>query len=128
MRFFFSKKNRRDFERQLEKVWAALPERGPCVCELAGYRPDMKDGIRKYYFDFVLGPYCEDQGMGKVDAHETFKERLSELYGNEDGTEYHVFGNESNLTQQQKEDFVRDVRSILVHECGITTEAWRCVD
>lgn len=111
----------------VEETIGKMPRR-KCICTMSGFDEHLEGSIREYYFGFVLEAFCAEHGMGKIEAHEEFKKILAELYGPEDGGDYHVFGYDSDLSQKKKEDFVRDVRSIMVHQCGIPTEAWKGVD
>jgi len=111
----------------IPEQFANLPMR-KCICILEPWNEYLHNSLREYYFGFVLEPYCEDQGMGKIEAHEQFKDQLRELYGPEDGSDYHVFGHSSELSQRRREEFVRDIRSILFHQLNIPTEAWKDSD
>lgn len=132
MKFYFHKSNRKDFNRQVEKLWADLPDRGGCVCEIQGHRQAMPDSIREYYFKFVIEPIEKQYGHSKEDLHDYFKARFGIFFVDPNETyfpeDFHVFGRLSELTEDRKEDFIRQVRSFALHWLNITTEPWRGIE
>jgi hypothetical protein len=132
MRFYFHKTNRTDFDRQVDRYWSSLPDHGGCVCEISGHRQAMPDSIREYYFKFVIEPIEFQYGDSKKDLHNYFKGAFGGFFtdpGAEDFPEcFHVFGNLSVLTEEQKESFVRQVRDFAFHDLGIQTEPWRGIE
>jgi hypothetical protein len=70
MRFYFSKTNRVEFDRQIDRIWSQLPDRGPCVADIDAHRRAMPDSIREYYFGYVLGPIGKETGEDKNSLHE----------------------------------------------------------
>ena len=132
MRFYFHKTNRAEFDRQVDRIWSQLPDRGPCVADIDSHRRAMPDSIREYYFGFVIGPISNQTGEDKERLHDYFKARFGVFYTDPMRTfipdDFHVFGYASSLSQVQKEQFVGDVRYFAFHELGITTEPWKGVE
>ena len=132
MRFYFHKTNRAEFDRQIDRIWAQLPDRGPCVADIDGHKRAMPDSIREYYFGYLIDPISKATGEDKERLHDYFKARFGVFYADSGQTfipdDFHVFGHASKLSQVQKEAFVDDVRSFAFHRLGIVTEPWKGVE
>lgn len=132
MRFYFSNTNRAEFDRQIDRIWSQLQDRGPCAADIDAHRRAMPHSIREYYFAYVLGPIGKETGEDKNSLHGYFKSRFGIFYTDPAQTfipnEFHVFGYATTLSPIQKEAFIGDVRSFAFHRLGIITEPWKGVE
>lgn len=132
IRFFFHKSNRADFNRQVDKAWQSLPDHGGSVCDMRAQKDVMPVSIRRYYFKFVIKPIADYTGHSLEDLHDYFKSRFGSMFADEDGqwdpNTLHIFRNDSDMDEADKESFIREVRDFAEHWLDVETEPWKGVD